>query len=173
VRLIAATNKHLETLVKQGAMRDDFFYRIYVLTIAMPPLRDHWEDIPLLIAHFLHQSGEGDPPPTLPDRIIDTLSQQEWPGNVRELYNVLHRYLQDDRLEFSDTRSTDAVARGEMMGPECDLTGLSFREAVEAYEKRLIVSALAQHRDHMAQTAASLRMPLRTLYRKIKKYHLL
>jgi transcriptional regulator with PAS, ATPase and Fis domain len=173
VRLIAATNKNLETLVKQGAMRDDFFYRIYVLTIAMPPLRDHREDIPLLIEHFLQQSGEDEPPPTLPDRIIDTLSQREWPGNVRELSNVLQRYLQDDRLEFSDTRSTDSVARGEVMSPEFDLNGLSFREAVEAYEKRLIVSALAQHRDHMAKTAASLRMPLRTLYRKIKKYRLL
>jgi transcriptional regulator with PAS, ATPase and Fis domain len=173
VRLIVATNKNLETLVKQGAMRDDFFYRIYVLTIPMPPLRQHREDIPLLIEHFLQQQGEGDPPPTLPDRIIDTLSQRDWPGNVRELYNVLHRYLQDNRLEFSDTRSTDPVARGEVGRPEFDLHGLSFREAVEAYEKRLIVSALAQNRDHMAKTAASLRMPLRTLYRKISKYRLL
>ena len=114
VRLIAATNKNLETLVKQGAMRDDFFYRIYVLAITMPPLRDHREDIPLLIEHFLQQHGEGEPPPTIPERIIDTLSQREWPGNVRELYNVLQRYLQDDRLEFSDTRRTEPVARDEV-----------------------------------------------------------
>ena len=86
---------------------------------------------------------------------------------------MLQRYLQDERLEFSDTRSTEPVARDEVGRSAFDLQGLSFREAVEAYEKRLIVSALAQHRDHMAQTAASLRMPLRTLYRKIEKYHLL
>ena len=109
----------------------------------------------------------------IPERIIETLSQRNWPGNVRELFNVLQRYLQDERLEFSDTRRAEPVARGEVGRSEVDLQGLSFREAVEVYEKRLIVSALAQHRDHMAQTAASLRMPLRTLYRKIKKYQLL
>ena len=173
MRLIAATNKNLETLVKQGVMRDDFFYRIYVLTITMPPLRDHREDIPLLIEHFLQQHGEGEPPPMIPERIIETLSQRDWPGNVRELYNALQRYLQNQRLEFSDVRRTEPVERGEVSSPEFDLKELSFREAVETFEKRLIASALEQNRENMAQTAASLGMPLRTLYRKIEKYQLL
>jgi PAS domain S-box-containing protein len=173
VRLIAATNKNLETLVKQGVMRDDFFYRIYVLTITMPSLRDHREDIPLLIEHFLQQHGEGEPPPTIPERIIETLSQRDWPGNVRELDNALQRYLQNKRLEFAEIRNAEPDARDTLSDPEFDRKGLSFREAVEAYEKRLIVRALAQNLDNMAKTAASLGMPLRTLYRKIKKYQLL
>ncbi|MBD3307277.1 PAS domain S-box protein [candidate division KSB3 bacterium] len=175
VRLIAATNKNLETLVRQGGMRDDFFYRIYVLTITMPPLRDHQEDIPLLIEHFLqqHQSGKGEPPPPLPARIIETLSQRDWPGNVRELYNVLQRYLQDERLQFSNTRSMTPLERSGGGNPEVDLKGLSFREAVEAYEQRLIARALAQNSNNIAKTAATLDIPLRTLYRKIEKYQVL
>ena len=173
VRLIAATNKNLETLVKQGVMRDDFFYRIYVLAISMPPLRDHREDIPLLIEHFLQQYGEGEPRPTIPESIIETLSQRDWPGNIRELYNVLHRFLQEHRLEFSDTRRSEPGASGAGSGSEFDLQGRSFHEAVEAYEKRLIARALEQNLNNMAKTAASLGLPLRTLYRKIEKYRLL
>jgi PAS domain S-box-containing protein len=173
VRLIAATNKNLETLVKQGVMRDDFFYRIYVLAIPLPPLRNHREDIPLLIEHFLQQRGEGDIYPTIPESIIETLSHRDWPGNVRELYNVLHRYLQEHRLEFTDTRRSESVESGTVSGLECDLQGRSFHEAVEAYEKRLIANALEQHHDNTAKTAARLGMPLRTLYRKIKQYRLL
>jgi transcriptional regulator with PAS, ATPase and Fis domain len=176
MRLIAATNKNLETLVKQGLMRDDFFYRIYVLTITMPPLRQHSEDIPLLIDHFLHQQYDvhDEPRPTIPEQIIETLSQQQWPGNVRELYNVLHRYLQEHRLALSDTRQTPPAKRND--GPESECMpphGLTFREAIEAYEERLIATALQQNHNNTAQAAKSLGMPLRTLYRKIEKYHIL
>jgi PAS domain S-box-containing protein len=175
VRLVAATNKNLEALVKQGLMRDDFFYRIYVLVISMPPLRQHPEDIPLLIAHFLHQHDDAtpEPPPTIPEPIIETLSQQQWPGNVRELYNVLQRYLQEDRLALSDILRTEPRQSDAAAESECILNGLTFREAVEAYEKRLIVTALQQHHNNTANTAKGLRMPLRTLYRKIQKYQLL
>ena len=173
VRLIAATNKNLETLVKQGIMRDDFFYRIYVLAITMPPLREHREDIPLLIEHFWQQYGTGEARPPIPASIIETLTHRDWPGNVRELYNVLQRYLREPRLEFSDTRKSEPEANGAASNPEFELKGRSFSEAVEAFEKRLLARALAQNRDNMAKTAASLGMPLRTLYRKIEKYRLL
>ncbi len=180
VRLVAATNKNLETLVKQGLMRADFFYRIYVLSIAMPPLRQHPEDIPLLIDHFLRRyyAANADARPTVPEQIaalpadiIETLSQQPWPGNVRELYNVLHRYLQEHRLTFSDTHPTPAANSAD--AAESTLNGLTFREAIEAYEQRLIAAAMAHNDNNTAQAAASLDIPLRTLYRKIEKYHLL
>ncbi|GAK56184.1 PAS modulated sigma54 specific transcriptional regulator, Fis family [Candidatus Vecturithrix granuli] len=173
MRLIAATNKNLETLVTQGIMRDDFFYRIYVLSITMPPLREHPEDIPLLIEDFLqqHYDKKREPRPSIPDYIVAALSQRTWPGNVRELYNALQRYFHDEhRVEFRDTPGPRAVNLGEM--GELDLKSLGFREAVETFEKRVIAYALTQQHDNMAKTAANLGIPLRTLYRKIKKYHL-
>ncbi|GAK53047.1 PAS modulated sigma54 specific transcriptional regulator, Fis family [Candidatus Moduliflexus flocculans] len=172
VRLIAATNKNLETLVRQGVMREDFFYRIYVLTITMPPLREHREDIPLLIEHFWHIIGKGAPRPKIPERIIETLSQKDWPGNIRELYNVLQRYLQEHRLTFSDTRRTEPVESTISPSQEFDLKGLTFSEAVEAFEKRMIANALEQHVGNIGAAAKSLGLPLRTLYRKIEKYRL-
>jgi len=175
VRLIAATNKNLETLVRQGLMRDDFFYRIHVLVITMPPLRQHPEDIPLLIDHFLHQQYDvnAEPRPAVPADIIETLSQQQWPGNVRELHNVLHRYLQEHKLALSDTRSNPPVNRAAVSESERMPKGLTFREAIEAYEERLIATALKQTHNNTAKAAKSLGIPLRTLYRKIEKYHIL
>ena len=175
VRLVAATNKHLKTLVEQGLMREDFFYRIYVLDISMPPLRQHPEDIPLLIEHFLqqHYDTKAETRPTIPAEIIDTLSQQAWSGNVRELYNVLHRYLQEHRLMLNDAPKTASGQRHDVSAPELMLTGLNFREAIEAYEERLIAAAMKQNHNNTARAAKSLEMPLRTLYRKIEKYHLI
>jgi transcriptional regulator with PAS, ATPase and Fis domain len=148
----------------------------------MPPLRQHPEDIPLLVDHFLHQhyDAKAEPRPTIPGQIpavpadiIETLSQQNWPGNVRELYNVLHRYLQEHRLEFSDTRQTKTVKSDDASESEFMLNGLTFREAIEAYEESLIATALKQNQNNTAKAAKSLGMPLRTLYRKIEKYHFL
>ncbi|MDY0094150.1 MAG: sigma 54-interacting transcriptional regulator [Candidatus Vecturithrix sp.] len=173
MRLIAATNKNLETLVTKGMMRDDFFYRIYVLSITMPPLREHREDIPLLIEDFLqqHYDKKREPRPSIPDHIVTVLSQRTWPGNVRELYNVLQRYFHDDhRLEFHDRLRSEPVNLGDL--GRFDLKDLSFREAVETFEKRMIAHALTQQHDNMVNTAANLGIPLRTLYRKIKKYRL-
>ena len=175
VRLVAATNKQLEILLKQGLMRDDFFYRIHVLVINMPPLRRHPEDIPLLIEHFLqqHDNAHADARPIIPEQVIETLSQHAWPGNVRELFNVLHRYLQEHRLALSDTLQIAPVKSDDTPASEFMLTGLTFREAIEAYEERLIAAALKQNHNNTSKAAKSLGMPLRTLYRKIERYHIL
>lgn len=169
VRIIAATNKNLVEQREQGLIRDDFFYRIYVIVINLPPLRDRKEDIPLLVDHFLEHTVERGTRQTIPVHVMEALSQHDWPGNVRELQNVLQRYLAGERLEFIDTRRAKSVEQSSM---ELDQEGLSLREALEAYEKRLITRVLEQHRGHTKKTAEILDIPLTTLYRKIKKYQI-
>jgi DNA-binding NtrC family response regulator len=171
VRIIAATNKNLEEQREQGVIRDDFFYRIYVISIHLPPLRERKEDIPLLVDHFLAHYGEGDTRPTIPGHLMETLFQYDWPGNVRELQNVLQRYLAGERLEFIGDRHTEPEER-DRISTEFEPHGLSLREAVEAYEKRLIAKVLEQNHGHTEKTAEMLKVPLRTLYGKIQKYQL-
>jgi transcriptional regulator with PAS, ATPase and Fis domain len=125
------------------------------------------------VAILVARQDASAPAPIIPENIIETLIQRDWPGNVRELSNVLQRYLQEHRLEFTDTRKLEPGARNGALGAEDELQGRSFREALEAYEKHLIARALAQQQNNMAKTAATLGMPLRTLYRKIEKYRLL
>jgi len=172
VRIIAATNKNLVEQREQGLIRDDFFYRIYVISINLPPLRNRKEDIPLLIDYFLEHYGEGETCSTIPGRIIETLLQYDWPGNIRELQNVLQRYLAGEHLEFIGTHRTEPGKRDRGVESEFEPEGLSLREAVEAYEKSLIASALEQNHGHTGKTAAMLNIPLRTLYGKIQKYQL-
>jgi len=99
VRIIAATNRNLRDLVKRGAMREDFFYRIHILPIYLPPLRERKDDLPLLVDHFLHLHDKNHPP--LPGNVAEALSNYDWPGNIRELQNVLHRYLTLKVLDFA------------------------------------------------------------------------
>ena len=98
IRIIAATNRNLNRQVKTGRMREDFFYRIHILPVYMPPLRERKEDIPLLAAHFLekHQARV----PALPGHIMATLQAHDWPGNVRELENTIQRYISLDNLDI-------------------------------------------------------------------------
>ena len=93
VRVIAATNKDLVALVARGAFREDLFYRLYIVTIDLPPLRERGDDILLLIRHFLRgfSAQSGRPVPKLTDRAIEALRAYPWPGNVRELQNLLQR----------------------------------------------------------------------------------
>jgi transcriptional regulator with PAS, ATPase and Fis domain len=172
VRIIAATNKNLEEQREQGVIRDDFFYRIYVISIHLPPLRERKEDIPLLVDHFLAHYGEDDTRPTIPGHVLETLSQYNWPGNVRELQNMVQRYLAGERLEFFSTHRTESSKRDREVESDLGPEGLSLPEAVEAYEKQVIARVLEQNHGHTGKTAAILNIPLRTLYGKIQKYQL-
>jgi DNA-binding NtrC family response regulator len=172
VRIIAATNKNLEEQREQGLIRDDFFYRLYVIVINLPPLRDRKEDIPLLVDHFLKRYDEGAMRPTIPAHIMEALLQYDWAGNIRELQNVLQRYLAGERLEFIDTRQTEPGKRDRTSDTEFGSEGLSLREIVEAYEKHVIARVLQQNHGHTGKAAAMLNIPLRTLYGKIQKYQL-
>jgi DNA-binding NtrC family response regulator len=167
VRIVAATNKPLSDLLRQGAMRQDFFYRLAVIEIELPPLRDRVEDIPLLVEHFFRQDAPETPEagsPPFPPHLLERLYHYHWPGNVRELQNVLQRYqaLRHLHLPNDVVKSADAGAH------ESDHATL--QEAIETLEQQMICRALEANQWRRGETAARLGIPRQTLLRKIKKY---
>jgi len=166
-RIISAANKCLKDLVEKRLMRDDFFYRIHVIPIKVPPLRARKEDIPLLVDHFLRLYA-GDESASIPSKIIESLVAYNWPGNVRELQNVLHRYLAVQRLDFLDKPRSQRIARDNDSPEDLDFDGLPFHSALEKFEKSLILKALEYHQWHKAKAASRLGLPRRTFFRKLK-----
>ncbi|RLB15229.1 MAG: hypothetical protein DRG35_04330 [Deltaproteobacteria bacterium] len=166
-RIISATNKNLQELVNKGLMRDDFFYRLQVIPITLPPLREHKEDIPLLVDHFLRINGNNKKP-VIPSKIMQALMNYAWPGNVRELQNVLHRYLTFKRLDLIEIGNPKPVSSHngstEQFAPE----GLNFHATVKSFEKDLILKVLQSNQWHKAKAASMLGLPRRTFFRKLK-----
>ena len=173
VRIMAATNRNLVLQVEKGAMREDFFYRIHVVGIQMPPLRERKDDIPLLIDHFTRKHYGSDTPPDIPGNIIGALCSHHWPGNVRELQNVLNRYFAVNRLDFLDSRSPSIMPNTAEVAVSPEDLNLGLREALLTYEKRYISRVLEMNRWHKGKAAAALGIPERTFYRKLKKLKLI
>ncbi len=168
-RVIAATNRDLVGLVKQGRMREDFFYRIRILPITIPPLRKRREDIPLLIDHFLSaQAGAGAAPAHVSAGVRETMENYPWPGNVRELQNALHTYLTLGELDLTGRIATGG-AEAERPSEE-PARPEGFRDRVKAFEKQILMNALERHRWHRGKTAAALHLNYKTLQRKMKAY---
>ncbi len=166
VRIISATNRPLIEQVKNGRMREDFFQRIHVIPIEMPPLRNHREDIGLLVNHFMEMSsGPGVYCPPLPDRLMERFMAYEWPGNVRELFNELRRYHATGEI---------VLARGFAGAADAPKTpgDRTYKELVENFERGILAKALSRHNGNRSRAAQSFGIPRKTLQRKIKKYHL-
>lgn len=170
IRIIAATNRDLEDLVDKGTMRSDFFYRINVVPIHLPPLRERREDIPLLIYHFLQRFSTSPTLPHIPPAVMSALENYGWPGNVRELQNIIHRYIALNRLDVFDAFFSRKNGTGQVHEPGIGDASLS--RAVHAFEKKLIIQALENHGWKQGQVAAYLGMNRKTLYSKIKKYQI-
>lgn len=174
VRVVAATNRDLKKEVQNGRMREDFFYRIHIIPITLPPLRERKDDLPLLIEHFLSIYATADTMPVLDGKVLGMLYNYDWPGNVRELQNVLQRYITLKTLDFMAP-----VAAKPAFAPEVGLVSepgrplASLDQAVEAFEKKLILSVLETHRWQKAKAAAALQVDRKTLFRKMKKYGIL
>jgi len=171
VRIIGATNRNLSEEVKAGRMREDFFYRVHVIPITIPPLRERKDDIPLLIDHFMARwAGEKRPPVT--GRILNMLYNYDWPGNVRELQNVLQRYITLKSLDLMEKVGSggslpDDPTADETIGPP----GMqSLAEIMAMHEKRLISAALEKTRWHKQNAARLLGIDRKTLFRKMKKH---
>ena len=163
VRLVAATNQNLQDRVKQRLMRRDFFYRINVIPITVPPLRERREDIPLLVEYFLQLYYSDFQQDMLPGDIMEALYDYNWPGNIRQLQNVLLRYLTLHKLDFGENVTPP---------PEKASGSQGLWQSVKALEKRLILEGLAKNQGHKTNTAKMLQIPLRTLRRKIQEYKL-
>lgn len=167
-RLISATNRNLRQIVKSGKMREDFFFRIDIVPVDMPPLRQRREDIPLLVDHFLRNITSNDNPPVLPGKVLEALYKYEYPGNVRELQNILQRYLAIKRLDFLGSFDHD---HGSILSPSDEEGPL--QDKVGRYEKELIERCLAANRWHRGKTASALGIDRKTLYSKMRLYGLI
>ncbi len=175
VRIIAATNRDITEQVEKGMMREDFFYRIHIIVLTVPPLRERREDISLLIDYFVQEYGNDDNLAPISGRLLETFYNHAWPGNVRQLRNVLSRYITVGHLDFSGPRSAavESVEIDADSGREFDQDNVTLQETLEHVEKRVIARALERHHWNRTETASQLGIETRTLRRKIKKYHLL
>ncbi|MEE8431140.1 MAG: sigma 54-interacting transcriptional regulator [Candidatus Desulfatibia sp.] len=170
-RIVAATNKNLMDLVNQGLMREDFFYRINVIPISIPPLRDRKEDIPLLIDHYLKKYN-GNNAPSISGKIMEALQNYNWPGNVRQLQNALHRYITLKKLDFMGTAPSRSIELDSAADEEAVVGVFEFQHAVRKFEKNLVIKALDQNQWHREKAAAALGLPRRTFFRKMKNFGL-
>ncbi len=165
-RIVAATNRNLMEQVKRGLMREDFFYRIHVIPITLPPLKDRKEDIPLLVDHFLELQGDGEKSARVSGKIMDALFNYHWPGNIRELQNVIQRYVTVRRLDFLDPFPS------AQMPKEFNPERISLRDAVENLERAFITKALNQSRWNKSKAARLLGISRRSLLRKLKRFEI-
>ena len=177
VRVLAATNKNLEDEIANQRFREDLFYRLNVVPIHVPPLRERREDIPLLVAHFLDvlTHREGVAPRTIAPEAVEQLQRLDWPGNVRELRNTIERLL----ILASGTRiSADDVGRlvgrrdPEQAGLGSLLECKTFEEFKHAAERAFLLAKLREFDWNVSETARALDMPRSNLYKKIERYAL-
>ncbi|MBP7341993.1 MAG: sigma-54 dependent transcriptional regulator [Smithellaceae bacterium] len=173
VRIISATNRDLEARVREGAFREDLFYRLKVVTMALPPLRERKEDLPVLIDHFLEQFARenGKPLQGVTAEARDLLLKYDYPGNVRELVNIIERAVviaRDDYITVSDL----PFKGDEAFAADARKHAGSLRESLEELEKRLISEAMDKAADNQTKAAELLGMSERMLRYKLKKYDL-
>ncbi|MEW5735506.1 MAG: sigma 54-interacting transcriptional regulator [Thermodesulfobacteriota bacterium] len=177
-RVIAATNRNLMDLVRRAQMREDFFFRIHIIPINLPALRQRKDDIPLLVEHFLRMYSPEKKAIPLPGQVMDQLSNYDWPGNVRELQNVIQRYLTVKRLDFlmpmSDrVEAPEPVAQGFAPAQETAREPRELRDATASVEKNVIREALDRNRWNKSKTAMDLGVSRKTLFRKMKRFGLI
>jgi PAS domain S-box-containing protein len=172
VRIIAATNRNLREQIDKGLMREDFFYRIHILPINLPPLRKRREDIPLLVDYFINLFAKGKSTQPLSGKMHEALFKYSWPGNVRELQNVIYRYVALNQFDIITSTETQDFESDEASKAIANKEFISFKKATENFEKNLLAKALETNRWHREKAAASLELPPRTFYRKIKKHGL-
>jgi len=174
VRLVAATNRTLDALVKEGKFREDLFFRLNVVRITMPPLRDRAEDIPLLLAHFIRIFAveNGLPPLTLDPGAVQTLQRYPWPGNIRELRNFCENAVVMHRGKSLSEYDLEPKFRGAATGPA--VAGapapLANPLSVAENEKRLLREALIKSRGNRTKAATLMGISRRTLHRKLVEW---
>jgi two-component system, NtrC family, response regulator GlrR len=169
VRVVVATNKDLEEEVRKGLFREDLFYRVHVIPIYLPPLRERMEDVPALVAHFLQKLDEQTKKgvKSLTPEAMRKLMIHDWPGNVRELQNV---------LEYAAAMATHGVITENLIfpptsSPEEKVLG-SLKEARENFEKNYVITVLEACRGNVAAAAAMAGRHRTDLYALMQKHGL-
>ncbi len=165
LRVVAATKIDLKEASDAGTFREDLYYRLNVVTLEIPPLRERAEDIPLLFQHFVQLAASRyrrDPVPATPVQ-VHRLTSHDWPGNVRELRNCAERYLL-----LGDCAPQQAAEAADGW----DDAGLKLPEQVEQFERSLIQQALTRHKGSIKEALETLGLPRKTLYDKMRKHGL-
>lgn len=175
VRIVAATNRNLQAMVEDGAFRDDLYYRLAVIPLELPPLRNRPDDIPELVEHFFLRAREkhGRPDLVLPAALMPYFSAYRWPGNVRELENVIERLVvlsRGNELTLNDLPEALQRERPSLEVLQLDLPpqGIS----LEAVEKELILRALQKSNWNQTQAARYLDLSRKTLIYRMEKYNI-
>jgi transcriptional regulator with PAS, ATPase and Fis domain len=176
VRVLAASNKDLAQEVESGSFREDLFYRLQVIPIVMPPLRERRSDIPLLIHHFLEKHNRKRPglPVRLSEETMVHLWEYDWPGNVRELENLLERVviLSEDSIVEADHLPANIrsfISEKKIPRPALGEEGLDLNTAVEEFENRLIEEALRRTKGNKQAAARLLGLKRTTLVAKLRR----
>jgi len=169
VRLVAATNRDLLQMSREGTFREDLFYRLNVFPVLVPPLRERRDDIPLLARHFLHRANHPGGEKRLAPEALELLKSYAWPGNIRELQNMIESAVIIAETTEIQARDLPVVVRGRV--PQ---TGIDLSEnlSLEELERRYISLLLERLGGHRAKVAKVLQISERNLYRKLRAYHL-
>jgi two-component system NtrC family response regulator len=175
VRIIAATNRDLRTLIEDGQFREDLFYRLSVVTIELPPLRERRDDIPLLLAHFLkkHCARYKLSVPSISDDTLEPLTRYDWPGNVRELENVVEHAVVLGPSEVIQVENLPAHIRNS----KSRITSISLKLPddgidLEEVEKEILLQALEKNQWNQTRAARYLNISRKTLIYRMEKFSL-
>jgi DNA-binding NtrC family response regulator len=185
VRLITATNRDLKALIAAGEFREDLFYRLHVVSIKLPPLRERKEDIPLLISHFIdkHKKEVKDKPLEISKEAFQALKQYSWPGNVRELENSLLRamlFTRSGQIGLEDLPPEVRGEGGDLSHPVPrdgeELKRMKWqlkRKSEDELEKVFLKDALKRNRGNISKTALDVGMDRRQLQNLIRKHRII
>jgi transcriptional regulator with PAS, ATPase and Fis domain len=176
VRIVAATNRDLKRMVEAGTFREDLYYRVHVISLVAPPLRERRDDIPLLVEHFLGRSSEAKRRrlKSLSEACLERLMGYSWPGNVRELENEIERLLVlgEDRPLLDVDLLSARIQQSSAKGVNSERDDASLPAAVDALERTLIHETLERHHWNKTHAARELGVSRRNLIRKVQKYAL-
>ncbi len=174
-RVVAATNKNLAQEVREGRFREDLFYRLNVISIYLPPLRERKEDIPLLVEHFLHKHrySSSSAPAKVSTSAMQRLMEHEWPGNVRELENIIERavvlaqgtIITDEHLSFSSAEQGHIIDIAHRVR-----NGATLNQVQQEVEKQMLIEALKQNEGDQVAAAQSIGMELREFQQRLHDY---
>lgn len=176
VRIISATNKNLLSEISKGIFREDLYFRLNVIPITVPPLRDRSEDIPILVEHFLNIYGTrtGKRPKKISSEALELLKKYNWPGNIRELRNIIERLgimIQGETIELSDvkqvlgvTSSTETKAAKFVIDEQ-----LSYKDQLLNFETNLLKGAFEKYNGNITHMADALQTDRANLHKKLKK----